>query len=305
MVGGKIMLQTINANYETFLQQFKDRARLLITCPDQQGIVAKVSKFLYEHGANIVQSDQYSTDPAGGTFFMRVEFDLPDIVMKKEELEKDFHHIANSFQMKWKFSYMSHVKRMAIFVSKQDHCLLDLLWRYQSGDFLCEIPLVISNHPDLQKTVESLGIPYYFIPVNKENKREAEQKQLELLQKYQIDFVVLARYMQILSPEFIRHYQYKIINIHHSFLPAFVGARPYERAYDRGVKIIGATSHYVTEDLDEGPIIEQGVKEVNHRYNVEDLKRVGRTIERDVLARAVQLHLEDRVIVYENKTIVF
>jgi len=299
------MLQTNSEQFKTYLNKYQDRARLLITCPDQQGIVAKVSKALYEHGANILQSDQYSTDPSGGTFFMRVEFELPQIEKEKDTLEQSFRKIADQLQMKWKFSYMNHVKRMAIFVSKQDHCLIDLLWRYQSGDFLCEIPLVISNHPDLKKTVESFEIPYYYIPVNKVNKKEAEEKQLELLKQYQIDFVVLARYMQILSPEFIKHYQYQIINIHHSFLPAFVGARPYERAYSRGVKIIGATSHYVTEDLDEGPIIEQGVKDVNHRYNVEDLKRVGRTIERDVLSRAVQLHLEDRVIVYKNKTIVF
>lgn len=300
-----LQTQTYNDNVKIFLDQYQDRARLLITCPDQQGIVAEVSKTLFEHGANIVQSDQYSTDPSGGTFFMRVEFELPQIEKKKEHLENSFSKIAEKLNMKWRFSYMNHVKRMAIFVSKQDHCLLDLLWRFQSGDFLCEIPLVISNHPDLQKTVESFDIPYYYVPVTKENKKEAEQKQLELLKRYNIDFVVLARYMQILSPEFINQYKYQIINIHHSFLPAFVGARPYERAYERGVKMIGATSHYVTEDLDEGPIIEQGVKNVNHRYNIEDLKRVGRTIERDVLARAVQLHLEDRVIVYENKTIVF
>ncbi|ASS90319.1 MULTISPECIES: formyltetrahydrofolate deformylase [Aeribacillus] len=299
------MLHTKQTNLESFLHQYKDRARLLITCNDQPGIVAKISKVLYEHGANIVQSDQYSTDPSGGTFFMRVEFELPDIERKKGELEKDFEPIGKELQMKWQFSYMNQLKRMAIFVSKQDHCLLDLLWRYQSGDFFCEIPLVISNHPDLREPVESLGIPYYYIPVNKDNKPEAEKQQLELLKKYNIDFVVLARYMQILSPDFIKHYRHRIINIHHSFLPAFVGARPYERAYERGVKIIGATSHYVTEDLDEGPIIEQGVKEVSHRYNVEDLKRVGRTIERDVLARAVQLHLEDRIIVHGNKTIVF
>ncbi|HET7579838.1 MAG TPA: formyltetrahydrofolate deformylase [Bacillales bacterium] len=282
----------------------ENRERLLISCPDQPGIVAEVSRFLYDHGANIVQSDQYSTDPSGGTFFMRIEFDYPE-AGRKTHLQKAFPEIAKQFQMEWRFSMVSRAKRMAIFVSKFDHCLLELLWRWQAGDIAAEIPLVISNHPDLRETAEALQIPFHHIPVSKDNKPEAEKKQLDLLREYNVDFVVLARYMQILSPEFVANYPDNVINIHHSFLPAFVGARPYERAYERGVKIIGATSHYVTDNLDEGPIIEQGVKEVSHRDNVEELKRIGRTIERDVLARAVSLHVDDRVIVHGNKTIVF
>ncbi|HEX7063926.1 MAG TPA: formyltetrahydrofolate deformylase [Bacillales bacterium] len=282
----------------------ENRERLLISCPDRPGIVAEVSRFLYDHGANIVQSDQYSTDPSGGTFFMRIEFDYPEGDWKTQ-LQKAFSEIAKRFQMEWRFSSVSRAKRMAIFVSKFDHCLLELLWRWQAGDIAAEIPLVISNHPNLRETVEALQIPFHHIPVSKDNKPEAEKRQLDLLREYNVDFVVLARYMQILSPEFVANYPDNVINIHHSFLPAFVGGRPYERAYERGVKIIGATSHYVTDNLDEGPIIEQGVKEVSHRDNVEELKRIGRTIERDVLARAVSLHVDDRVIVHGNKTIVF
>lgn len=279
--------------------------RLLISCHDQPGIVAEVSRFLYGYGANIVQSDQYSTDPSGGAFFMRIEFELPEISSKGDVLPQEFKKVAEKFQMTWRFSVVSRLKRMAIFVSKMDHCLLELLWRWQAADITAEIPCVISNHPNLRDSVESFNIPFHYIPVNKENKANAETKQLELLKVYQTDFVVLARYMQILSPDFVAHYPNRIINIHHSFLPAFMGARPYERAYDRGVKMIGATSHYVTDDLDEGPIIAQGVKEVSHRDQVEDLKRVGRTIERNVLADAVALHLEDRIIVGGHKTIVF
>ncbi|GAB7386474.1 formyltetrahydrofolate deformylase [Bacillaceae bacterium] len=290
---------------QSFYEKNKNRARLLISCHDRPGIVAAVSRFLHEHGANIVRSDQHSTDPEGGHFFMRVEFDIPNIAEKKEKLETDFLPVAQEFGMDWRFAYASQLKRMAIFVSRQEHCLLELLWQWQAGDLLADIALVISNHPDLRETVEAQGIPYYHIPVTKENKAEAERKQLELLRQYDVDLVVLARYMQILSPDFLIHYPNRIINIHHSFLPAFVGGRPYERAYERGVKIIGATAHYVTEDLDEGPIIEQDVIRVSHRDNAEDLKRIGRTIERNVLARAVSWHLEDRIITYQNKTIVF
>lgn len=278
-----------------------NRMRLLISCPDRPGIVAEVSRFLYERGANILESDQYSTDPAGGTFFIRIEFEIED----GQAIENDFENVAEKFFMKWRFSFVRNRKRMAVFVSKFEHCLLELLWRWQAGDIDVEIPLVISNHPDHQKTVEALNIPFYCIPVKKETKYTSEQRQLALLKEHDVDFVVLARYMQILSPEFVAEYPYNIINIHHSFLPAFIGAKPYERAYERGVKIIGATSHYVTEALDKGPIIEQGVKDVSHRHNVQELKRIGRTIERDVLARAVSLHVEDRVIVHGNKTVVF
>lgn len=299
-------MQNYHRQYlQSYERSHQNRARLLISCQDKPGIVAAASQFLYENGANIVQSDQYSTDPEGGMFFMRVEFDIPDIEQVQEKLEVGFSQVAEMFQMDWRIAYARQIKRMAIFVSKQEHCLLELLWHWQAGDVPAEIPLVISNHPDLQDIVESLDIPYYHIPVSKENKLEAERRQLQLLEEYRVDLVVLARYMQILSPEFVVKYPNRVINIHHSFLPAFVGSRPYERAYARGVKLIGATSHYVTDDLDEGPIIEQDVARVNHRHNVDDLKRIGRTIERSVLARAVNLHLEDRVIVYGNKTIVF
>ncbi|WP_257350958.1 formyltetrahydrofolate deformylase [Pseudalkalibacillus decolorationis] len=289
---------------ELFRQNNQDRARLLISCPDQKGIVAAVSKFLYEHGANIVQSDQYTMDPEGGLFFMRIEFTLPNL-LEEEKLEEDFSVIGDRFRMDWHFAYAYDIKKMAIFVSRQDHCLMELLWQWQAGELVADIAVVISNHPDLGPTVEQLGIPFYHIPVTKETKNEAEQKQLKLLEEHEIDVSVLARYMQILSPTFVSSQPERIINIHHSFLPAFVGAKPYERAYERGVKIIGATSHYVTNDLDEGPIIEQDVLRVNHKHNAEDLKRLGRSIERSVLARAVAWHLEDRVITHKNKTVVF
>lgn len=289
---------------ESFLEKNKNRARLLIGCPDQPGIVAAVSYFLHKQGANIVQSDQYTTDPEGGLFFMRIEFDLPQLSLKADQLHKEFAEVAARFHMHWRISLANKLKKMTIFVSQQEHCLLELLWQWQAGDLPAEISMVISNHEDLRSTVEDLGIPYHFIPVTKDTKEEAERQQMNLMHG-QTDFIVLARYMQILSPSFIENYPNKIINIHHSFLPAFVGARPYERAYERGVKLIGATSHYVTNDLDEGPIIEQDTQRVNHQHNASDLKRMGRYIERVVLSRAVTWHLEDRVIVHGNKTVVF
>ncbi|WP_025025526.1 formyltetrahydrofolate deformylase [Caldalkalibacillus mannanilyticus] len=289
---------------DTFLEKNKNRGRLLISCPDQPGIVAAVSNFLHLKGANIVQSDQYTTDPEGGLFFMRVEFDLPDLSAQATNLYEEFTRIADRFDMRWRISLANRLKRMAIFVSQQEHCLLELLWQWQAGDLPAEIAMVISNHEDLRSTVEDLNIPYHYIPVTKDTKQEAEQEQHRLMSD-QVDFIVLARYMQILSPSFVEHYPSRIINIHHSFLPAFIGARPYERAYDRGVKLIGATSHYVTNDLDEGPIIEQDIQRVNHQHDANDLKRMGRYIERVVLARAVTWHLEDRVIVHDNKTVVF
>lgn len=290
---------------EKYLQKNKHKARLLISCPDQPGIVASVSRFLYEKGANIVSSDQHSTDPSGGEFFMRVEFELPGLEEREEELIRTFKPLAEEYRMQWRFSRASRIKRMAIFVSKEDHCLVELLWQWKAGDFVSDIVMVISNHPDLRETVEQWNIPFYHIPVTRDTKPEAEQKQLQLLEEQQVDLVVLARYMQILSPGFVDRYRNRIINIHHSFLPAFIGANPYQRAYERGVKLIGATSHYVTEDLDEGPIIEQDVQRVDHRHSSQDLKRVGRFIERTVLARAVNWHLNDRIIVHGNKTVVF
>lgn len=285
-------------------KDYGDIGRLLISCPDRPGIVAAVSRFLYEHGANIVHSDQHSTDPAGGRFFMRIEFHLPDLDARGPSLEKDFAAVAEGFQMRWWLSYASRLKRIAIFVSKADHCLYELLWQKKAGDLRAEIAMVLSNHDDLRHIAEAWGIPFYHVPVTPETKMHAEERQLALLEG-KVDLIVLARYMQILSPRFVARYPNRIINIHHSFLPAFVGSNPYERAYERGVKLIGATAHYVTEELDAGPIIEQDVQRVDHRDSVEDLKRIGRQIERVVLARAVSWHVEDRILVNGNKTVVF
>jgi formyltetrahydrofolate deformylase len=295
----------INASVtEKFMQQNRNRARLLVSCPDQPGIVASISKFLFDHGANIITSDQHTTDPEGGMFFMRVEFDLPDLEAREQEIVREFAPVASKYSMDWRISRANQIKRVAIFVSKEDHCLVELLWQWRAGDLVADLVMVVSNHPDLQDIVEQWNIPFYHIPVTAETKADAERKQLELM-KDQVDLVVLARYMQILSPAFVDAYRHRIINIHHSFLPAFVGAKPYERAYERGVKIIGATSHYVTEDLDQGPIIEQDVQRVDHHYDIGGLKRVGRYVERTVLARAVNWHLEDRILVHGNKTVVF
>lgn len=284
----------------------KDRAVMLISCPDQPGIVAAVSRFLHEHGANIVQSDQYTMDPEGGMFFIRIEFDLLELDRRVETLELDFAEVvAAKFNMEWTIHKENRKKRLAIFVSKEDHCLLELLWQWQSGDLNADIAMVISNHPDMRGVVESMGIPYHHVPVTSETKQQAEEKQLQLVADGAVDCIVLARYMQIISPKFIEHYPNKIINIHHSFLPAFIGGNPYAQAHNRGVKIIGATAHYVTEELDAGPIIEQDVQRVSHRDNVNDLKRIGRHIERIVLARAVSWHVEDRILVHQNKTVVF
>jgi len=277
---------------------------MLISCPDKPGIVAAVSQFLLEYGANIVQSDQYTMDPEGGMFFIRIEFDLPELADRAEQLKRDFSHVADKFSMAWSLSLASQKKRLAIFVSKEDHALLELLWHWRAGDLNADIAMVISNHPDMRELVEPFGIPYHHIPVTADTKAEAERRQLEVVGD-KVDAIILARYMQIVSPSFIKHYTNRIINIHHSFLPAFVGGKPYAQAHNRGVKIIGATAHYVTEELDGGPIIEQDVQRVSHRDNVEDLKRIGRHIERIVLARAVAWHVEDRIIVHNNKTVVF
>jgi formyltetrahydrofolate deformylase len=287
-----------------YRQKNKDRARMLISCPDRAGIVAAVSHFLFEQGANIVQSDQYTTDPETGRFFMRIEFDAVNLEERFEAIRESFRPVAESFQMTWSLVEAKKRKKMAIFVSTEDHCLLELLWQWKSGALHADIEMVISNHPDMRETVESFGITYHHIPVAKERKEAAEAEQLALLDG-KVDVIVLARYMQILSPSFLERYPMRIINIHHSFLPAFVGAKPYEQAYRRGVKLIGATAHYVTEELDAGPIIEQDVQRVTHQEDVDALKQLGRQVERTVLARAVVWHLEDRVLVYGNKTIVF
>lgn len=294
----------IKAGQRSVKEYEQNRARMLISCPDGPGIVAAVSHFLHQHGANIVQSDQYTMDPEGGMFFMRVEFDLEDLSTRLAKINEDFREIADNFQMEWNIFPLKEKKKLAILVSKEDHCLVELLWQWQAGDLDAEISMVISNHPDMRGYVESFGIPYHHIPVTPDTKKEAEQRQLELLSG-NVDLIVLARYMQIVSPALIQPYRNRIINIHHSFLPAFVGGKPYAQAYDRGVKIIGATAHYVTEELDGGPIIEQDVQRVSHRDNVSELKRIGRTIERVVLARAVKWHIEDRILVHQNKTVVF
>lgn len=282
-------------------------ARLLITCPDRPGIVAAVSQFIYSHGANITQLDQHSTDPEGGKLFMRLEFQTPRLDLGLEALTAAFRQVAATpFEMQWAIRSACPPKRLAIFASRHEHCLMELLWRWSRGELPCEVAMVISNHPDLKEAVERFGVPYHVVPTppGARARQAAETAALELV-RGRADAVVLARYMQILSPEFIAGTGAPIINIHHSFLPAFVGADPYRQAFERGVKIIGATAHYVTEELDAGPIIAQDVAHVSHRHGVEDLKDLGRDLERQVLAKAVRAHLEDRVIVDGNKTVVF
>jgi formyltetrahydrofolate deformylase len=298
------MNKYVHAHEQKRAELLRNRARMLIACPDQPGIVAAVSRFLFEQGANIVQSDQHSMDPEGGMFFIRIEFDLEKLDERLEMVRNSFAEVAAAFQMQWQLYRASQPKKLAIFVSTEDHCLLELLWQWQAGDLHAEIAMVISNHTTMQTTVEGFGIPFYHVPVTAETKAEAERRQLELTLG-KVDTIILARYMQIVSPKFLEYFPDRIINIHHSFLPAFVGGKPYAQAYKRGVKIIGATAHYVTEELDGGPIIEQDVQRVNHKATIEDLKRIGRHVERIVLARAVSWHLEDRIIVRNNKTVVF
>ncbi|BAZ21109.1 formyltetrahydrofolate deformylase [Kalymmatonema gypsitolerans NIES-4073] len=278
-------------------------ATLLISCPDQRGLVAKIANFIYANGGNIIHADQH-TDFAAGLFLTRIEWQLDEFNLPRDLIAPAFNAIAQPLQAKWELHFSDTVRRIAIWVSRQDHCLFDLIWRQRAKEFTAEIPLIISNHLDLKVVAEQFGIEYYHVPITKENKQEQETKQLELLQQYKIDLVVLAKYMQILSGEFIAKFP-QVINIHHSFLPAFVGANPYHKAFERGVKIIGATSHYVTDNLDAGPIIEQDVVRVSHRDEVEDLIRKGKDLERVVLARAVRLHLQNRVLVYGNRTVVF
>jgi formyltetrahydrofolate deformylase len=280
-------------------------ARLLISCPDRPGIVAAVSGFLFRHGANIVSSDQHSTDPEGGRFFMRMEFSTAGVGLGREQLGDAFRlDVAGRFDMTWRLSFADERKRVAILVSRPEHCLLDLLWRWRRGELEGDVVLVASNHPDGEEDVRSFGVPFHLVPVGEGGMAAAEARMLELLVG-RVDVIVLARYMRILSPEFLERVGVPLINIHHSFLPAFVGQDPYGQAHRRGVKIIGATAHYVTEELDAGPIIEQDVERVSHRDAIGDLTRVGEDVERNVLARAVRLHLADRVLVHENRTVVF
>jgi formyltetrahydrofolate deformylase len=278
-------------------------ATLLISCPDQRGLVAKIANFIYANGGNIIHADQH-TDFTAGLFLTRIEWQLEGFNLPRDLIGPAFSAIAQPLQATWQLHFSDTVPRIAIWVSRQDHCLFDLIWRQRAEEFSAEIPLIISNHDDLKAIADQFGISYYHVPITKDSKSEQEAQQLELLQQYHIDLVVLAKYMQILSPELIAQFP-QIINIHHSFLPAFAGANPYQRAHERGVKIIGATAHYATADLDEGPIIEQDVVRVSHRDNVSALIRKGKDLERVVLARAVRLHLQNRVLVYGNRTVVF
>ncbi|MEA5507936.1 formyltetrahydrofolate deformylase [Halotia wernerae UHCC 0503] len=278
-------------------------ATLLISCPDQRGLVAKIANFIYANGGNIIHADQH-TDFAAELFLTRIEWQLDGFNLPRELIAPAFNAIAQPLGAKWELHFSDTVPRIAIWVSRQDHCLFDLIWRQRAQEFDAEIPLIISNHSNLKNVVEQFGIDYHHIHITKDHKVEQEAQQLELLQQYKIDLVVLAKYMQIVSADFIAKFP-QIINIHHSFLPAFVGANPYHRAFERGVKIIGATAHYATADLDAGPIIEQDVARVSHRDEVDDLIRKGKDLERVVLARAVRLHLQNRVLVYGNRTVVF
>jgi formyltetrahydrofolate deformylase len=282
----------------------KNSAILLISCPDRKGEVATIADFVYRHNGNILHADEHA-DEESGLFLMRVEFDPKDFDIDLAEFGKHFSPVAETFGMKWRLAQSSQRQRMIILVSKYDHCLVDLLYRHKSGELACDIPLIISNHGDNQGIADFYKIPYVIVPVTKDNKSIAETKIHALIDEQKPDFMVLARYMQILSNEFVNRYPQRIINIHHSFLPAFVGARPYHQAFERGVKLIGATSHYVTEVLDDGPIIEQDVVRVSHRDTVEDLIRKGRDLEKVVLSRAVRWHVENRVLLYGNKTVVF
>ena len=282
----------------------KNTAILLLTCPDRKGLVATISDFVYRHNGNILHADEHG-DAESGLFLMRVEFDPSEFDIKFSEFSQHFLPIAEKYQMNWRLAQSNHRPKMAILVSKYDHCLVDLLYRHKSGELACDIPIVISNHPDNKPIADFYQVPFTVVPVPRDNKREAEQKIFSLLHQHQPDFIVLARYMQILPAEFLAEYPQRIINIHHSFLPAFVGAKPYHQAFVLGVKLIGATSDFVTEVLDDGPIIEQDVVRISHRDSLDDLLQKGRDLEKVVLSRGVQWHIENRILVYGNKTVVF
>ncbi len=283
----------------------ENTAVLLIHCPDKQGIVANVSNFLFENNGNVIDLDQH-VDREQNLFFMRVEWELENFAIPDEKIDDYFGTlIGNKFNMKWQLYFTRRKPRMAIFVSKMSHCLYDILQRYNAGEWEVEIPLIISNHSDLEHIATKFNIPFHVFPITEKTKRAQESKEIELLQEQNVDFVVLARYMQILSDSFTAAFPHKIINIHHSFLPAFIGAKPYHAAYRRGVKIIGATGHYVTADLDEGPIIAQDVVAVTHKDSIEDLVRKGRDLEKMVLSQAIWLQLQHKILPYQNKTIVF
>jgi formyltetrahydrofolate deformylase len=282
----------------------KKTATLLISCPDTKGLNAAIHDFIYRGNGNTLHADEHQ-DADRNLFLMRVEWDLTDFSIDMSDFAKQFQPVADRFQMTWRVALSANRPKVAIFVSKYDHCFVDLLNRHRNGELPCEIPLVISNHPDVKRWTDFYGIPLHVIPVTKDNKVEAERQQLALLKPYAVDLIVLARYMQVLSPEFIRQYPpHHIINIHHSFLPAFIGGRPHQQAFERGVKLIGATAHYVTEVLDDGPIIEQDVVRISHRDTVEELVQKGRDLEKVVLSRAVRWHIENRILLYGNKTVI-
>nr|CDL66813.1 unnamed protein product [uncultured bacterium] len=274
-------------------------------CPDQAGIITVITGFINENGGNIVYLDQY-VDRLNGVFYMRIEWELDNFVIPKEKISDYFNTLyAQRYEMSFHISFSERIQRMAIFVSKMSHCIYDLLARYTAGEWDVEIPLIISNHPDLEIIGKQFNIPFEVFPITKENKAEQEAKEFELLEKYNIDFIVLARYMQVLSEDFINRYPNRIINIHHSFLPAFIGAKPYHQAYERGVKLIGATSHYVTTELDAGPIIEQDIVRITHKDLPQDLVHKGRDLEKIILSRAVEKHIQRKILTYKNKTIIF
>lgn len=280
-------------------------AKLLLHCPDKPGILAEVTDFITVNKGNIIYLDQY-VDHVENIFFMRIEWELKNFLVPQEKIEDYFATLyAQKYEMNFRLYFSDTKPRMAIFVSKMSHCLFDLLARYTAGEWNVEIPLIISNHPDLQHVAERFGIPFHLFPITKETKEEQEKKEMELLAKHKITFIVLARYMQVISEQMINAYPNRIINIHHSFLPAFVGAKPYHAAFERGVKIIGATSHYVTTELDAGPIIEQDVVRITHKDTVQDLVNKGKDLEKIVLSRAVQKHIERKVLAYKNKTVIF
>jgi len=282
----------------------KPSAILLLSCPDRKGLVAAISDFVFRHNGNILHADEHA-DEGSNLFLMRVEFDPANFDIDLADFPKHFLPIADRFEMQWRLARSDYRSRMIILVSKYDHCLVDLLYRHKSGELACDIPLIISNHPDNQPIADFYRVPFVVVPVTKDNKAEAESRILDLITRNNFDFLVLARYMQVLSNEFVQRFPQRIINIHHSFLPAFVGAKPYHQAFTRGVKLIGATSHYVTEVLDDGPIIEQDVIRISHRDSLDDLLQKGRDLEKVVLSRGVRWHIENRVLLYGNKTVVF
>jgi len=275
---------------------------IILSCPDQVGLVAKISQFFFRRGINITDLDEH-VNRETNMFFIRLEVDIAGA--QKKNFRKDFSSLAESINGKWMIKKNETKVKLAVFASKQEHCLHEILWLTKIGELKVDIKVIISNHEDMKNIAEEYGVPFYYFPVNKENKLEQEKKELEVLKKYKVDGIVLARYMQILSPKFVKKYSNKIINIHHSFLPAFKGANPYRKAFDRGVKLIGATSHFVTESLDDGPIIEQEVTRITHKDSLQSLLRKGKDLERNVLARAVYLFAENRILPHENKTIIF